>query len=314
MSAESCERREVDSSPKWLTLHFDADWLRKSERQPAPSKRGVMGQLEVCLTHDKRDVKLLQKLRYKVFYEQGQAVADIGTWLMRRDTDYFDGICDHLMVVDRSRQDSSSNGSSIVGTYRLLRQDVAERNGGFYSAKEFDISGLLKRHAGLRFLELGRSCVLPSHRSKRAIELLWHGVWSYVREHRIDVLIGCASFEGTNIEQLACPLSFLHHFVRAPEAWRGAALSLRQVEMNRIPKNEIDIRASWQKLPPLIKGYLRLGAFVGDGAVIDSHFGTTDVLIILPVAAINARYISYFGLDAQRYAVARESYASAATS
>src|ERR1700722_7601529 len=150
MSAESCERPEVDSSPKWLTLHFDADWLPQSERQPAPSKRGVMGQLEVCLTHDKRDVKLLQKLRYKVFYEQGQAVADIGTWLMRRDTDYFDGICDHLMAVARPRQDSSSNGSSIVGTYRLLRQDVAERNGGFYSAKEFDISGLLKRHAGLR--------------------------------------------------------------------------------------------------------------------------------------------------------------------
>jgi L-ornithine Nalpha-acyltransferase len=312
ISAEACKRRGVDWTPEWLTQHFVTGWLRKSKQQSEPSKRGAIGQLEVSLTQDKRDVRLLQELRYKVFYQQGQAVADIATWFMRRDTDYFDGICDHLMVVDRSRQDSPTNGSSVVGTYRLLRQEVAEQHGGFYSAKEFDISGLLKRHASLRFLELGRSCVLPTYRSKRAIELLWHGVWSYVREHRIDVMIGCASFEGTDIEQLARPLSFLHHFARAPEPWRSAAHSVRQVEMNRMAKNEIDVRASWHKLPPLIKGYLRLGAFVGDGAVIDPHFGTTDVLIILPVAAINARYISHFGVDAQRYAVASERFVSAA--
>jgi L-ornithine Nalpha-acyltransferase len=303
ISAEACKRREVGWTPEWLTQHLVAISLRKSRQQSAPSKRGVIGQLEVSLTRDKRDVRHLQKLRYQVFYEHGRAVADIATWLMRRDTDYFDGICDHLMVVDRCRRQSSADGSSVVGTYRLLRQDVAERHGGFYSAKEFDISDLLKRHAGLRFLELGRSCVLPTYRSKRAIELLWHGVWSYVREHRIDVMIGCASFEGTDIERLARPLSFLHHFARAPEPWRAAAHSLRQVEMNRMAKNEIDIRAARNELPPLIKGYLRLGAFVGDGAVIDPQFGATDVLIVLPVAAINARYISHFGVDAQRYAV-----------
>jgi len=84
-----------------------------------------------------------------------------------------------------------------VGTYRLLRQEVAERHGGFYSAGEFEIADLLKRHPGKRFLELGRSCVLPAYRSKRAIELLWRGIWTYVREHRIDVMIGCASFVGT---------------------------------------------------------------------------------------------------------------------
>jgi putative hemolysin len=303
ISAEACNRQNVGWTPEWLKRYFVVGRPGKSRQQSASAKLGAIGQLEVSLTRDKRDVKRLQQLRYRVFYEHGRAVADIATRLKRRDKDDFDSICDHLMVVDRSRPRSAVGGSAVIGTYRLLRQDVAEKKGGFYSADEFDISGLLRRHAGLRFLELGRSCVLPAYRTGRTIELLWHGVWSYVREHRIDVMIGCASFEGIDTEHLARPLSFLHHFARAPESWRAAAHSLRQVEMNRLAKSEIDIRAAWRELPPLIKGYLRVGAFVGDGAVIDPQFGTTDVLIVLPVKAINARYISHFGADAQRYAV-----------
>jgi putative hemolysin len=301
ISAEAFQRQDVGWMPGWLPRYFAAGRLGESRQRSAASKLGAIGQLEVSLTRDKRDVKRLQKLRYQVFYEHGRGVADLVTWFMRRDKDYFDDICDHLMVVDRSRQ-STAGRSPVIGTYRLLRQNVAERHGGFYSAKEFDISGLFKRHAGLRFLELGRSCVLPRYRSKRAIELLWHGVWSYVREHRIDVMIGCASFEGTDTERLALPLSFLHHFARAPEPWRAAAHPLRQVETSPLTKGEIDIRRAWRELPPLIKGYLRAGAFVGDGAVIDPQFGTTDVLIVLPVGSINARYIGHFGADAQRYA------------
>jgi putative hemolysin len=193
----------------------------------------------------------------------------------------------------------------VVGTYRLLRQEIAERHGGFYSASEFDISDLLKRHAGQRFLELGRSCVLPSYRSKRAIELLWHGIWSYVLENRVDVVIGCASFEATDREHLTRSLSFLHHFALAPEPWRAVACSMKRVEMNMLAKNTIDTRRAWRELPPLIRGYLRVGAFVGDGAVIDPKFGTTDVLMVLPVKAIRARYVNHFGADAQRYAAAR---------
>src|SRR6266567_6848046 len=285
-----------------LTNHFGVDGVCKPRQ--SRSKLGAIGELEVRLARNKGDIRRVQKLRYKVFYEHGHAVADTVMSFARRDKDSFDNICDHLMAVDHSARPSITGRLPVIGTYRLLRQNIAERHGGFYSANEFDISGLLKRHAGLRFLELGRSCVLPTHRSKRTIELLWHGVWSYVREHRIDVMIGCASFDGIDTEHLARPLSFLHHFARAPESWRAAAHSLRQVEMNRLAKSEIDIRAAWLELPPLIKGYLRVGAFVGDGAVIDPQFGTTDVLIVLPVKAINARYISHFGADAQRYAVA----------
>jgi L-ornithine Nalpha-acyltransferase len=289
-------------TPERLTRHFLADRFHRPIEQSSPSKLGAIGHLELSLARRKRDVKRLQKLRYEVFYKHGRAVADIATLFMRRDADCFDRICDHLMVVDRSRLESFSDESPVIATCRLLRQEFAERHGGFYSAGEFDISGLLGRHAGQRFLEVGRSCVLPGYQSKRAIELLWHGVWRYVREHRIDVMIGCASFEGTDSKHLARPLSFLHHFARAPEPWHAAASSLRRVEMNMMAQDEMDIWRAWRELPPLIRGYLRVGAFVGDGAVIDPQFGTTDVLIVLPVAAINTRYIRHFGLDAQRYA------------
>jgi putative hemolysin len=131
---------------------------------------------------------------------------------------------------------------------------------------------------------------------------LWHGIWTYVRKHRCDVMIGCASFEGTNPDQLALPLSFLHHYARAPDEWRAAAHPSRYVDMNRMAKDAINPKAALHELPPLIKGYLRLGAFIGDGAVIDHQFGTIDVLIVMPVSAINTRYIDHFGVDASRHA------------
>jgi putative hemolysin len=302
ISAQTYERQVVGWTPEWLSRRAIAGSFHKRRQRGSASKVGAIGRLEVSLARDKRDIKCLQKLRYEIFYEHGPAVADIVTRLKRRDVDDFDKICDHLMVVDRSRPQLFSSGSSPIGTYRLLRQEVADKHRGFYSAGEFDISGLLQRHAGLRFLELGRSCVLPAYRSKRVIELLWHGVWSYVRDHRIDVMIGCASFEGTDSDKLARSLSFLHHFARAPERWRAAARSVRRIEMNMMPKNDIDTRRVWRELPPLVKGYLRVGAVVGDGAVIDRQFGTTDVLVVLPVAEINARYISHFGMNAERYA------------
>jgi putative hemolysin len=267
-----------------------------------PTALGRLGALEVRLAEGKRDVKRAQKLRYRVFYRDGTAIADAATLLARRDKDAFDNICDHLMVIDHAAKPSISGNQPVVGTYRLLRQDVAERNNGFYTGDEFDISGLIDRHADLRFLELGRSCVLPRYRTKRTVELLWHGIWAYVRRYRLDVMIGCASFEGIDPYRLALPLSFLHHYAQAPEGWRASAHPSRRVEMNRMAKEAIDPNSALHELPPLIKGYLRLGAYVGDGAVIDHQFGTTDVLIVMPVSAINARYIEHFGVDATRHA------------
>jgi len=264
----------------------------------ADATLGRLGTLEARLAQSKRDIKQAQKLRYKVFYKDGTAIADAKTLLARRDKDAYDRICDHLLVIDHDAKPALNGKQRVVGTYRLLRQEIAERHGGFYTENEFDISGLTQRHAELRFLELGRSCVLPAYRNKRTVELLWQGIWSYVRRHRFDVMIGCASLNGTDPDRLALPLSFLHHFAPAPEAWRARPHPSRRVEMNRMERRAIDPKAALHELPPLIKGYLRLGAFIGDGAVIDYQFGTIDVLIVLPVSVIKSRYIAHFSPEA----------------
>ncbi len=291
----------ASAAATWLMPQRDA--VAKPKRIfPAAPSLGRMGPLEVRLAQSKSDVKRAQRLRYKVFYKDGTAIADAATMLAQRDKDAFDKICDHLLVIDHAAKPTLSGKQPVVGTYRLLRQELAEPHGGFYTGHEFDIAGLMQRQRGLRFLELGRSCVLPPYRTKRTVELLWHGVWSYVRRYNFDVMIGCASFEGTNPDLLRLPLSFLHHHARAPEAWRASAHSSRAIDMSMMAKDDIDTRAALRALPPLIKGYLRVGAFVGDGAVIDHQFGTTDVLIVMPVSAINERYLGHFGVDASRHA------------
>jgi len=273
------------------------------QRPPAEWREplGRLGPLEIRLARSAVDIRRAQRLRYKVFYQEMSAAPGPVSLVMQRDVDGFDAICDHLLVFDRSPATKRPR-DVVVGTYRLLRQDVAERHGGFYTGGEYRLAQLIDRQRGLKFLELGRSCVLQAYRNKRTVELLWHGIWTYVVRHGIDVLIGCASFDGTDPDKLALPLSYLHHYASAPEAWRLGAQPHRYVEMDRLPKRAIDLKAALRDLPPLIKGYLRLGAYVGQGAVIDRKFGTTDVAIILPVAAINARYIDHFGATAERHA------------
>jgi L-ornithine Nalpha-acyltransferase len=259
---------------------------------------GRIGTLEVRLAQTAAEVRQAQKLRYRVFYKEGSAIPNPARLFARRDIDGYDAICDHLLVVDHAARDRTAlNRPAVVGTYRLLRQPLAEEYGGFYTAGEFDISALVARHSRLQFLELGRSCVLSPYRTKRTVELLWHGIHAYILQNHCDVMFGCASLDGTNPKQLALPLSFLHHYAAAPEPWRATALPERYVEMNRMSKEAIDPKAALRALPPLIKGYLRLGAYIGDGAVIDYKFGTTDVLIVLPVSAIKQRYFEHFDLS-----------------
>lgn len=270
----------------------------------APSL-GRIGSLEVRLATRKSEIRRAQRLRYKVFYEEMSAVPSGLAMLKRRDIDSYDAICDHLLVIDHAATKAKpfrKPRPKVVGTYRLLRQERAERHLGFYTASEFDIAPLLERHPDKNFLELGRSCVLKPYRTKRTVELLWHGIWTYVLHHRIDAMIGCASLEGTDPDQLALPLSFLHHHAGACEAWTARALPERYVPMRRLSLEAVDPKAALQALPPLLKGYLRIGARFGDGAVIDRQFGTTDVFVVQPVSAIAARYLGHFGADAGRHA------------
>ncbi|MBU6296812.1 MAG: GNAT family N-acetyltransferase [Alphaproteobacteria bacterium] len=217
----------------------------------------------------------------------------------RRDFDRFDDVCDHLLVVDRSLTDEDGQ-PTVVGTYRLMRDVDASRAGGFYTSSEYDISQMLTGTApDTRLLELGRSCVLKAYRTRPAtMQLLWRGVMAYVARFSIDVMFGCASFSGTDPKALALPLSYLHHFHMVPPDIHVRAIPSLYVGMNLMPKEAIDPKEALRALPPLLKGYVRAGAWIGDGAVIDRQFGTTDVFIYFPVSKIDARYRSRFGLPA----------------
>ena len=265
---------------------------------------GRIGSLEVRLATTAREIRKAQRLRFKVFYEEMSASPSGAALISRRDVDDYDAICDHLLVIDNDVKPKAFRPAKpkVVGTYRLLRQDVASRHGGFYTRGEYDIAPLLAAHPALRFLELGRSCVIRNYRNKRTVELLWHGIWAYVLHHRIDVMMGCASLEGTRPQDLALPLSFLHNYAAAPAEWQARARPERFTAMDILPKESIDPKAALHALPPLIKGYLRVGATFGTGAVVDRQFGTTDVLVVLPVSAINPRYIDHFGPTANRHA------------
>jgi putative hemolysin len=268
-----------------------------SRRFQPPKIYGRIGSLEVRLARKHSEIRRAQRLRYKVFYEEMSATPGALTMLSRRDEDSYDPIFDHLLVIDHGDTNGGRRWrrSKVVGTYRMLRQEVADLYDGFYTQGEYDIAPLLEAKSDYSFMELGRSCVLKPYRNKRTLKLLWQGVWSYVREHRADVMLGCASFEGTDPSAHALALSFLHHTALAPEEWRVRAHEHLRVDMNMIPREAVDARAALKALPPLIKGYLRVGAYVGEGAVIDHQFGTTDVFIIMPVEAIRTRYFAHFG-------------------
>jgi putative hemolysin len=228
------------------------------------------------------------------------AVADLKSMLNQKDMDPYDDYCDHLLVVDTKFPKKKIPGTEqkykekIVGTYRLLLQDVAEKHVGFYSQQEFDVESLIQRHPDKRFLELGRSCVDSAYRDKRTIELLWRGIWWYVREMKVDAMFGCASFEGTDVEQHKQALAFIHDNVMAKDEWQATA---HHNCYSREDHNDVDNKVALNSLPTLIKGYMRCGARFGTGAVIDRQFNTIDVLVVLPVSDITPKYREHFTIQ-----------------
>jgi L-ornithine Nalpha-acyltransferase len=254
------------------------------------------GALEVRLAETEAEIEQAQKLRYHVFYEEMAAVPSPQMRAEKRDFDKFDEVCDHLLVIDRAA--TGEDGQPlVVGTYRLMRDVDAARAGGFYTAGEFDMSRMLAGHAGQKLLELGRSCVLKAYRNRTTtMQLLWKGLLAYVARFDIDVMFGCASFPGTDPQALALPLSFMHHYHAIPAGMEVKARPELFVPMDRMAKDAVDQKEGMRALPPLLKGYLRAGGCIGDGAVIDKQFDTIDVFIYFPLSGMDARYMSRFGL------------------
>ncbi|WP_454288424.1 GNAT family N-acetyltransferase [Rhizobium arsenicireducens] len=268
--------------------------------RPWENLLGRIGSLETRIARNEREIDAAQAVRYRVFIEEMGAQIAPDSARRKRDIDAWDPVCDHLLVLDRSVEGDPED--QIVGTYRLLRHDVARNHGGFYSATEFDVEALMARHPDKRFMELGRSCVLPEYRSKRTVELLWQGCWAYALMHRVDAMFGCGSFPGIRPEEHALALSFLYHNAVARDEWAVRARPELYREMDLMPIEAINPRKALAAMPPLIKGYLRLGAMIGEGAVVDHAFNTTDTLIVLPISSISDRYRNHYGADAGRFA------------
>ncbi|NWH09159.1 MAG: GNAT family N-acetyltransferase [Alphaproteobacteria bacterium] len=252
------------------------------------------GNLVVFIATAPADIAAAQRLRYDVFYREMAATSSPEMAASGRDFDRYDDYCDHMLVADTSKRDA--NGAPlIVGCYRLLRSEVAARHGGFYTSGEYDISAMLARGGpDARYLELGRSAVRAEYRTGPVMQFLWRGLVIYLLRHEIALMFGCASLPGIDPNDLKRELSFLHHFHAMPPEIRVRARPELFVDMNLMPKEAIDEQEALRELPPLIKGYVRAGASIGDGAVIDHQFGTTDVFIYFPVSRIDPRYIAFF--------------------
>ncbi len=253
-----------------------------------------LGHLEVRLAVDEAEIEAAQALRYRVFYEEMAARPSPEAAALHRDFDDFDALCDHLLVLDHAL---GSGPSAVVATYRLIRRPAAEQHGSFYSAGEYDITNIVNYPGNV--LELGRSCVDQRYRNRPTMQLLWRGIAAYVFQHDVALMFGCASLPGTDPQALALPLSYLYHHHLAPPALRPRALAERRVDMRLLAPTEVDPRAAMAVLPPLIKGYLRLGGFIGDGAVIDFQFNTTDVCVIVKTDLVTDKYAQHYARSAR---------------
>lgn len=246
--------------------------------------------LEVRLATRPADLEAAQALRYRVFYDEMGATPASVCYSLGRDVDRFDENCDHLLVVDL--EDGNTAHPCVVGTYRLLRRRIAEAANGFYTETEFDLGPLLSYPGEI--MELGRSCIHPTYRKRGAMQLLWRGIADYVSRHHVRVMFGCGSIHGTDPNEARRVLAYLHHYHGAPSHLRPRALAGRYVPMDRMMPNELDQEMVHAELPPLLKGYLRLGGCVGDGAVIDHQFKTIDVCVVVETAAIKDKYFRHF--------------------
>ena len=253
----------------------------------------TQGPFFLHITRNPEEIIKAQKLRYRIFFEE---MAGENSLISpdRLDADEYDPLCDHMIVYDRSEGEPKA-----IGTYRFLRAEFVPRVGRFYTETEFNLSKLLSNYRG-RIVEVGRSCIDSYYRKGVVIKLLWRGIAMYLNQYNLELMFGCASFPGAHVARHAASLSYLHHFHRIDPALSPIPLDAVRAEFTLLPKESINEKRAFASLPPLIKGYLRLGAKVGEGAVIDHNVNTTDVCIILNKADIAQRYFDFLSPETDK--------------
>ena len=241
----------------------------------------------VKIADKKSELKKAQALRYSVFYNEKKAIPTISKKLLRLDYDNIDKFADHLIVLDNNRKGIENK---IVGTYRLIRGDIAVHFGGFYTSAEFDLSKILNSYNHNQILELGRSCVHQDYRNGTVMNLLWKAIAEYIKLYDIKILLGCASFHGTNVMKYTNELSYLRKNFSLPDKLSVKSLDTKiYPSYTEINSNINDLR-TFVKLPPLIKGYLRIGGKVSYDCFVDYKFNTIDLCVIVNTRNIDKKY------------------------
>ena len=246
--------------------------------------------LTVRLAQSENDLTAAKRLRYEVFVDEFGAGGDGVDHDNRIESDRFDAWFDHLILVDQRRDVQDRN--HVVGAYRLLRSEVAQRGCGYYSSEEYDLSALIE--SGRSLVELGRSCVHRDYRGGIGIYQLWRGLACYVLDNEIEVMFGVASFHGTDVDELGPALTLLHRNYLAPQDMRVRSWPEHYVSMDRVADIDLNHAQAMASVPPLIKAYLRLGGFVGDGAYVDHMFNTVDVCLVMDTARMSERHRDHY--------------------
>ncbi|SEP61537.1 GNAT family N-acetyltransferase [Thalassovita taeanensis] len=247
-------------------------------------------QFAVKLAETDEELMGAQRLRYHVFVEELGGGGTMVDHVAQLERDRFDPFFDHLILLDNALPGSVAD--RIVGVYRVLRDDQAVAAGQFYSEDEYDLSVL--KDSGRKLLELGRSCLHPAYRGGAAMFHLWSALADYVSAHKIEILFGVASFHGTDLDRIAASLSMLHFNHLAPPDLRVRAREAHFARIDRVAPQDLDRRKAMLEVPALIKAYLRLGGFVGEGAYVDQAFNTTDVCLIMDTNRLNEKQKSIY--------------------
>ena len=244
----------------------------------------------VKLAEKKSELKNAQALRYSVFYKEKKAKPTISKKILRLDYDKLDKFADHLIVIEKNDKGIKNK---IVGTYRLLHGDMAYHLGGFYTSSEFDLSTILRSYKYNQILELGRSCVHQDYRKGSIMNLLWKAIAEYVKLYDIKILLGCASFHGTDVMKYSNELSYLRKNFSLSDD-----LSVKSLDKNIYPNytktSSYNNLSTFLKLPPLIKGYLRLGGKVSYDCFVDYKFNSIDLCVIVNTDKIDQKYKKKF--------------------
>lgn len=239
-----------------------------------------VGDFEVRLAKGKAERKAVQRLRYKVFVlEEGKVPSDEEKKL-RQEFDSYDKYSEYMIVLNKKK---------IIGTYRIITQDAAEENDGFYTETEFNISKLKKVRGNIA--EMSRACIDKKYRDNPlVISMLWLGLGNYILKNKIALMFGVASFLGLKPVESAHALSYLYYKHLAPANIRAVVHPGKFDKMNILPQEYVDEDLAFAQMPPLVKGYVRLGAEFGQGVFLDEPFKCYDVFVTMQTRKLSKLY------------------------